>query len=112
MTDQPIDTMEVGEAPLASPDYSQRIVEADQAAPDFSSEWAQIRQDLLDEADAQLAQAERWLRVGQSLIKIRDVLKPRGTWLAELERNGIAQSTAWRKIEYAELSENDREIYL
>jgi hypothetical protein len=97
----------------APPNYSQRMVAAGEAvALDFSAEWAQIRRDLLDEADAQRVQADRWLRIGRNLIKVRDALKPLGHWLAELEKNGISQPTAWRYTEYAELSESDREIYL
>lgn len=82
-----------------------RIVEAaDVAVPDFTFEWMQIREGLESEADCAL-------RIGQNLIKIRDVMKPLGLWLEELKKHGMSQPQASRYIRYAGLPECDRAAF-
>jgi hypothetical protein len=88
----------------APPDYSPRIVAAGVAVPDFAAEWAEIRRDLEGEAAGAL-------RVGRSLITIRDALKPRGLWLKALREHGMSQPQANRYVRYAELPERDREAF-
>ena len=73
--------------------------------PDFTAAWAQIREDLED-------QAAGAFRIGQNLIKIRDRLKPLGLWPAALKEHGMSQPQASRYIRFAEMPERDREVYL
>src|SRR2546425_8265425 len=72
--------------------------------PDFTAAWAQIREDLED-------QAAGAFRIGQNLIKIRDRLKPLGLWPAALKEHGMSQPQASRYIRFAEMPERDREGY-
>lgn len=82
-------------------------------APDFTAEWAQIREDHADVVAATKRVGENALRIGLTLMKIRDALKPRGLWLKALDEQDIMSPTqAWRYVTFAELSESDREIFL
>jgi len=83
-------------------DQTETQTQTETQAPDFTAEWEQIRNDLENEALGAL-------RIGQTLIKIRDALKPLGRWLPALSEHGMSQPQASRYIRYAELPEADRE---
>ena len=84
---------EAGPAPAAAVEAMRAwtLDPAPDEAPDFTEEWAQIRQDLEGEAAGAL-------RIGQNLIKIRDRLKPLGLWLTALTEHGMSQPQASRYI--------------
>jgi hypothetical protein len=84
----------------------------DVAVPDFTAEWRQITEDLESEAKYLNSSAECALRIGETLIKIRDELKPRGLWLDALRDHGWSQPQASRYIRFANLPERDREPWL
>jgi hypothetical protein len=86
-------------------DQQETQTETQTAAPDFTAEWRQIREDLESEAAGAL-------RIGQNLIKIRDALKPLGLWLAALREHRMSQEQAWRYTTFAEMPEAEREPYM
>jgi len=84
---------------------------AEAGVPDFTAEWDLVKADMESAEGLLRDHAAVALHVGQTLIKIRDVLKPRKLWLKALEEHGISQPQASRYIRFAEMPERDREVY-